>query len=125
MAQSPCFFSPCQSPFTPVLCPLYLLGNPSCCDRIRPPWSQLTRKLTSPSSTLSHSLPLQIPSTQVNKRPTTTTSRIRILLSRTIQYLAKEQCSGRRQKKTLHCFSFIFIYWVLFMEYLQVCSEVM
>ncbi len=36
---------------------LYLLGNPPCCDRIRPPWSQVTRKLTSPFSTLSHSLP--------------------------------------------------------------------
>ncbi len=74
MAQSPCSFipladSPCWFPFAPFLNPLYLLGNPPCCDRIRPPWSQVTCKLTSPSSTLSHPSPLQIPSTQVNYAP--------------------------------------------------------
>ncbi len=41
MAQSPCFLSPPSNP-------LYLLGNPPSCDRIRPLWSQVACKLTSP-----------------------------------------------------------------------------
>jgi hypothetical protein len=41
----------------PLLNTFYLLGNPPSCDRIRPPRSQVTRKLTSPFSALSHSLP--------------------------------------------------------------------
>ncbi len=43
--------------FAPPSNPLYLLGNPPSCDRIRPPWSQVACKLTSPFSALSQSLP--------------------------------------------------------------------
>jgi hypothetical protein len=58
MAQSPCFLSPlADSLLLPLFNPLYLLGNPPSCDRIRPPRSQVACKLTSPFSTLSHSLP--------------------------------------------------------------------
>ncbi len=46
------FISPCWFPFAPLSNPLYLLGNPPSCDRIRPPWSQVACKLTSPFSTL-------------------------------------------------------------------------
>ncbi len=86
MAQSPCFLLPLLIPFCPLsLFPLLTWNSPSC-DRIRPPRSQVTRKLTSPFSTLSPfpiPSPLQIPSTQVNKRLTMMTSRIRLLLSGT------------------------------------------
>jgi hypothetical protein len=47
------FISPCWFPFAPPSNSLYLLGNPPSCDRIRPPWSQVACKLTSPFSTLS------------------------------------------------------------------------
>ncbi len=54
MAQSPCFLSPlAETPFAPLSNPLYLLGNPPSCDRIRPPRSQVACKLTSPFPTLS------------------------------------------------------------------------
>jgi hypothetical protein len=83
---SPCFLSPLAEspllPFAPHLA-LLLTWKPSFCDRIRAPRSQVTRELTSPSLTLPISSPLQIPRTQVNKRFTTTTSRIRLLLSGT------------------------------------------
>ncbi len=42
MAQSPCSFLA----LAPFSIPLYLLGNPPCCDRIRPPWSQVADKLS-------------------------------------------------------------------------------
>ncbi len=85
MVQSPCFLSPlADSLFAPPSSPLYLLGNPPSCDRIRPPWSQVACKLTSPFSPFPNPSPLQIPSTQVTKRLTMTTSRIRLLLSGTI-----------------------------------------
>ncbi len=54
------FVSPCWIPFAPPSNPLYLLGNPPSCDRIRPLWSQVACKLTSPFSTLS---PIPPPST--------------------------------------------------------------
>ncbi len=47
------FISPCWIPFAPLSNPLHLLGNPPSCDRIRPPWSQVAFKLTSPFPTLS------------------------------------------------------------------------
>ncbi len=31
-------------PLLPFLFPFHLLGNPPCCDRIRPPWSQVADK---------------------------------------------------------------------------------
>ncbi len=43
-------FAPLCSPFYPPL----LTWNPPCCDRIRPPRSQVARKLTSPSPHLAH-----------------------------------------------------------------------
>ncbi len=84
MAQSPCFLSPLADPFcSPFWSPL-LTWNPPSCDRIRPPWSQVACKLTSPFPTLSPIPPhCQIPRTQVIKRLTMTTSRIRLLLSGT------------------------------------------
>jgi hypothetical protein len=81
------FYLPLLNPFcSPFESPL-LTWNPPSCDRIRPPWSQVACKLTSPFSTLSqpfpHPSPLQIPGTQITKRLTMTTSRIRLLLSGT------------------------------------------
>jgi hypothetical protein len=80
----PLLFLPLLILFCPLSDPLYLLGNPPSCDRIRPPWSQVACKLTSPFSTLSQPSPLQIPRTQVINRLTMTTSRIRLLLSGTV-----------------------------------------
>jgi hypothetical protein len=58
MAHSPCFLSPlADSLLLLFLTPLYLLGNPPSCDRIRPPWSQVACKLTSPSQPFPQSLP--------------------------------------------------------------------
>jgi hypothetical protein len=75
----------CWIPFAPLSNPLYLLGNPPSCDRIRPPRSQVACKLTSPFSSLSPvPPPLQIPRTHVIKCLTMTTSRIRLLLSGTL-----------------------------------------
>ncbi len=46
---SPCFFLPLLiPPFAPLFNPSLLTWNPPCCDRIRPPRSQVVRKLTSP-----------------------------------------------------------------------------
>jgi hypothetical protein len=78
VALSPCFFSPCWCPFAPLSYPPLLTWNPPCCDRIRPPWSQVACKLTPPSLTLPAPSPFQIPST--------TTSRLRLLLSGTFRY---------------------------------------
>jgi hypothetical protein len=58
MALSPCFYFPLLFPLCSPFCSLLLTWNPPCCDRIRPPWSQVARKLISPSSTPSHSLPI-------------------------------------------------------------------
>ncbi len=78
------FISPCRFPFAPLSNPPLLTWNPLRCDRIRPPWSQVACKLTSPSSTLSPIPPhLQIPRTQVIKCLTMTTSRLQLLLSGT------------------------------------------
>jgi hypothetical protein len=52
MAHSPCFFSPCRSPFVPPSGPSSLTWNSPSCDRIRPPRSQVACKLTSPVPTL-------------------------------------------------------------------------
>jgi hypothetical protein len=46
MAQSPCSCLPLLIPLAPFSIPLYLLGNPSCCDRICPPWSQVADELS-------------------------------------------------------------------------------
>jgi hypothetical protein len=51
------FSSLADSLLFPFLAPLYLLGNPPSCDRIRPPWSQVACKLTSPSQPFPQSLP--------------------------------------------------------------------
>jgi hypothetical protein len=48
MAQSPCFYLPLLIPLcSPFESPL-LTWNPPCCDRIRPPRSQVARKLIFP-----------------------------------------------------------------------------
>ncbi len=92
MAQSPCFLSPlANSLLLSFLTPLYLLGNPPSCDRISPPWSQVACKLTSPSQPFPQSLPPPIPRTQVIKRLTMATSRIRRLLSGT-DIFTNKQC---------------------------------
>jgi hypothetical protein len=41
-------------PFAPLCSPFPLTWNPPCCDRIRPPRSQVARKLTSPFPHLAH-----------------------------------------------------------------------
>ncbi len=49
MIHSPCYFLPLLiPPFAPLFNPSQLTWNSSCCDRIRPPRSQVARKLTSP-----------------------------------------------------------------------------
>ncbi len=40
-----CWF-PLLIPLIPFLFPFHLLGNPPCCDRIRPPWSQVADRLS-------------------------------------------------------------------------------
>ncbi len=57
------FISPCWIPFAPLSSPLYLLGNPPSCDRIRPPWSPVACKLNS-------SFPSPCPYTPHSKIPT-------------------------------------------------------
>jgi hypothetical protein len=47
-AHSPCFFFPLLIPFSSPFSPSLLTWNPPSCDRIRPPCSQVARKLTSP-----------------------------------------------------------------------------
>jgi hypothetical protein len=81
------YYLPLLIPLAPISNPPSLTWNPPCCDRIHPPRSQVACKLTSPLSTLSQPSPLQIPRTQVTKRPTKTTLRIRHLLSGTVQAL--------------------------------------
>ncbi len=41
------FISPCWFPFALLSDPLYLLGNPPSCEKIRPPWSPVACKLNS------------------------------------------------------------------------------
>jgi hypothetical protein len=47
-AHSPCFFFPLLIPSCYPFSPSLLTWNPPSCDRIRPPRSQVARKLTSP-----------------------------------------------------------------------------
>ncbi len=87
MWRYPLAFSPfADSPLLLFLSPPLLTWNPPCCDRIRQPWSQVAFKLTSPSLILPTPSPFQMPSTQVTVfiRLTTTTSRLRLLLSGTL-----------------------------------------
>ncbi len=46
MAQPLALFFPLLIPLAPFSIPLYLLGNPPCCDGIGPPWSQVADKLS-------------------------------------------------------------------------------
>jgi hypothetical protein len=93
---SPCWFpfaiSPCQ--FLPFLKSLLLTWNPSfCVVRSRPPWSQVARKLTSPSPFPPHSKfasPQGIPKLIV--RPTKTTSRSRLRIVRNMYMNYKGCC---------------------------------
>ncbi len=82
MAQTPCFsISPCWFPFAPFPFPFTYLETLLGVIGSRLPWSQVTRKLTSPSSTPPHSLP--IPNSQYPRlivRLTTTTSWPRLLM---------------------------------------------
>ncbi len=91
------FYLPLLIPFCPLFWSPLLTWNSPSFDRIRPPRSQVACKLTSPFSTLSHPSPLQIPSTQVTKRLTKTTSRIRLLLSGTVKIaaFATQNCSSK------------------------------
>jgi hypothetical protein len=84
---SPCFFLPLLIPFLlPSQAPL-LTWNPPCCDRIRPPWSQVARKLISSfpslpicSPSVPHLFPIQKPRplwfSQANAPSTETTSQL-------------------------------------------------
>jgi hypothetical protein len=51
------FISPCRFPFVSPLLPSLLTWNPRSCDRIRPPWSQVACKLTSPVPPFTQTLP--------------------------------------------------------------------
>jgi hypothetical protein len=57
-AHSPCFFFPLLIPFCSPFYPSLLTWNHPCCDRIRPPRSQVARKLTSPFSSPGSYTPL-------------------------------------------------------------------
>ncbi len=89
MARFPCFFAPLAEPlFAPFLCPLYLLGTLLAVTgsvhlglRLLINWPPLSQPFPIPSQ-------LQVPSTQVNKRLITTTSWIRLLLSRTLSSIS-------------------------------------
>ncbi len=88
MVHSPCFIVfPCLFPLLPLLpfpIPFHLLGTLLCCDRIRPPQSQVACKLTSSSSTLFPTLPPPNSQDPGYQRLTKTTLRIRHLLSGTL-----------------------------------------
>jgi hypothetical protein len=79
MAHSPCFLPPlADSPLLPFLTPLYLLGTLlAVTGSVHLGLNPFLNPFPNPS-------PLQIPRTQVIKRLTMTTSRIRHLLSGTI-----------------------------------------
>jgi hypothetical protein len=78
------YYLPLLIPFAPLSNPPSLTWNPPCCDRIRPPRSQVACKLTSPFSTLSPTLPPPISQNPGYQRLTETTLRIRHLLSGTV-----------------------------------------
>ncbi len=86
MAQSPCFLLPlADSPLLPFLFPSTYLETLLAVIGCHPPWPQVTRKLTSPFSTPSPFPPhFKFPVTRLIARPTTTTSRSRLLLSGTL-----------------------------------------
>jgi hypothetical protein len=72
MAQSPCFLLPLPIPSPrPFLLPFTYLETLLDVIGSRPPWSQVTRELTSPFSTPPHPSPLQIPSipSQIPQHP--------------------------------------------------------
>ncbi len=75
---------PLPIPLTPLSNPLSLTWNPPCCDRIRPPRSQVACKLTSPFSTLSPTLPPPYSQNPGYQCLTKTTLRIRHLRSGTV-----------------------------------------
>jgi hypothetical protein len=83
------FVSPCWFPFAPLSSPLYLPGTLRAVTgsvhlglRLLVNWPPL-------SQSFPQSLPLQHPRTQVTKRLTMTTLRIRLLLSGTVTILCK------------------------------------
>ncbi len=93
MAQSPCFLSPLANPFCS---PFWLLstyletllavtGSVHLGLRLLVNWPPLLNSFSNPS-------PLQIPSTQVIKRLTMTTSRLRRLLSRLVSNAGNQNC---------------------------------
>jgi hypothetical protein len=102
MAHSPCFpVSLCSFPLLPLfplfpLLPLFpfpLTWNPPSCDRIRPPRSQVTCKLTSPDPPFPQTLPLPNSQNPITQRLTRTTSgRIRRLLSGTLKFSLVSLC---------------------------------
>ncbi len=88
MAQSPCFYFPFWFPFASLLFPFTYLETLLGVIGSRPPWPQVTRKLTSPFSTPPHSLP--IPNSQNPRlivRLTTMTSWSRLLMVRNTRYI--------------------------------------
>ncbi len=99
MAHFPCFIVfLCRFPFTPLTPlsnPLSLTGNPPCCDRIRPPRSQVACKLTSPFSTPFPTLPPPNSQNPGYQRLTKTTLRIRRLLSGTVSLFADDTDSAK------------------------------
>jgi hypothetical protein len=84
------------APLVPLFRSLSLTWNPPCCDRIRPPRSQVACKLTSPFSTLSSTLPPPNSQNPGYQRLTKTTLRLRRLLSGTVslQRLVQHWHSG-------------------------------
>ncbi len=79
------FHSPLLTPLCSPFCSFLLTWNPPCCNRIRPPWSQVAHKLTSPSSTpFSFPPHSKFPVPRLFMPPTVMTSRLRLLLSGTV-----------------------------------------
>ncbi len=82
----PLLFLPLLIPLLPSFPIPFTYLEPPCCDRICPPWSQVACKLTSPSlfSQLPHHPKFPVPKLFIHL--TTTTSRLRLLLSGTVTF---------------------------------------
>ncbi len=94
------FISPCWFPFAPLSNPPLLTWNPPCCDRIRPPRSQVACKLTSPFSTLSPiPPPSKFPEPRLSGASLWRPQESGVFCQE--QYWLQETCSWKQKKQTV------------------------